>query len=51
MGSWKQEFDRKYRRAVDSGSIDAANKVLLRAISGLDRLLKPKKKKGEKKRR
>jgi len=41
--SWKQEFDRKYRKLLNSGNIrtiDATNDVLLRAIAGLDRIIK-----------
>ena len=41
MPSWKREFDSKYRKLLNSGSvsaIDKANEVLLKAIAGLDRI-------------
>ena len=41
--SWKQEFDQKYRKLLNSGDIkviDAANDVLTKAIAGLDRVAK-----------
>lgn len=45
--SWKQEFDRKYRKLMNSGDInkiDAANEVVTDAIYKLDQILKPKQK-------
>ena len=54
MVSWKQEFDRKYRKLLNSGdmrTIDAANDVLTRAISGLDRIIKKTEKTIKKRRR
>ena len=41
--SWKQEFDRKYRKLRNSGDvhiINDANDVLLRGLAGLDRIIK-----------
>ena len=40
-GSWKAEFDRKYNRLRNKGSmsvIDRINTVLLDAIAGLDQI-------------
>jgi len=41
-GSWKNEFDRKYNRLMNTRSItvaDRTNTVLLKAITGLDKIL------------
>ena len=43
MKSWKQEFDAKYKRLLNTGNIkviDDTNDVLLRAMSELDTLIK-----------
>lgn len=42
-GSWKAEFDKKYNRLMNMGSIsviDRANDVLTKGIEGLDQILK-----------
>ncbi len=41
--SWKQEFDRKYRKLMNSGDtakMDAANEVVTDAICKLDQIPK-----------
>lgn len=43
MKSWKQEFDAKYRKLMNMGSIsaiDRANDTVLKAIEELDQVLK-----------
>ena len=48
-GSWKNEFDRKYNRLMNMGSIsviDRTNDVLLKAIAGLDKVLAQIQKRG-----
>jgi len=48
-GSWKHEFDVKYRRAIsggDSQMIDNANYILLEAIKNIDSMMSCQKRKG-----
>lgn len=48
MASWKSEFDSKYRKLHNMGSVAAindSNDVLLRAIASLDKLIRKHSKK------